>query len=787
MTSKLEHALAHMRAGWAVLPVWSTSGARCACPMGASCHSPGKHPINMRGLTDASRSEAQIRAWWTEYPDANVGATLRGSGFIAFDVDIYKGDAEKLRAMEQSLGALPETRVHRSGSGEGLHVIYRAPREPDGQYVEIRGSIGPQSDRQVTMRARAYIVMPGSVHKSGQLYELSDDRPPAELPAAWVDALRRPMVGDGSVGVPPRELEPDWLRAIPDVDRVAHMREHLSRERGEVKGRGRPGEAYNVARTCARGFAVREPRDVLRAFTEIYNPRCSPPYSIGDVGRRIDSAYEQAEAPEWGARLKPLAVSRAELGMVDAPQMVEPDEVTPPLSSTAPSTIADEWPSDRPAAAPSDPDAWPSDLPGWGGAAGTDPFAAADESGERGPGASFLAGAAASFPPVPPRVKVGKRARLHIPSIVEEARLPVVPTFYKKLNAKIGGGLTVHSHTLIVASSGKGKSSLAGELAAEHARNAPCIVYVGEMTGPLWLARVIGQRLERSWSDVLRGQVSVEDMHNALDGLQIYPVARQEDPIAGVRATVEHAMQEQGAIPDPNRPGSWVSAETGQPSHLVPMIVIDYIQLLADVERDMRVSMIAAIRELQQYIEDTVVVGISLSQTSRDGGRRIREGSQNAEELGDTGAETAELERGATNQIVLSYTSKDDVEEHEVTVTITKARFGGGSKLGMRFNGRTGRWTEMDAPPLSEEDSDRIGEILSQISIHEAHKCMAGAGCMGSINPRALSQRGSVHKVDATRPQVERLLRVLEDQKRVVRKAGCYFLAGGVAQSDTPS
>src|SRR5258708_4431274 len=56
-SSPLEYALAYARVGFAVFP----------------CRPRGKEPITKHGFKDATRDEAQIRKWWTRWPDANIG------------------------------------------------------------------------------------------------------------------------------------------------------------------------------------------------------------------------------------------------------------------------------------------------------------------------------------------------------------------------------------------------------------------------------------------------------------------------------------------------------------------------------------------------------------------------------------------------------------------------------------------------------------------------------------------------------------------------------------------
>src|SRR5262245_26710615 len=37
------------------------------------CNPDDKRPLTLHGFKDASRDEAQVRAWWTRFPDAMIG------------------------------------------------------------------------------------------------------------------------------------------------------------------------------------------------------------------------------------------------------------------------------------------------------------------------------------------------------------------------------------------------------------------------------------------------------------------------------------------------------------------------------------------------------------------------------------------------------------------------------------------------------------------------------------------------------------------------------------------
>src|SRR5580700_5902678 len=97
--SKLQYALNCARRGWPVIPLnWAEHGS-CSCPA-MKCTSPGKHPLTVRGIKDATTDTEWIRTWWKEFPEANIGiATGAASGIVALDVDPRHGGEESLREL----------------------------------------------------------------------------------------------------------------------------------------------------------------------------------------------------------------------------------------------------------------------------------------------------------------------------------------------------------------------------------------------------------------------------------------------------------------------------------------------------------------------------------------------------------------------------------------------------------------------------------------------------------------------------------------------------------------
>lgn len=163
-------ARVYSRMGWAVFPVWWPSGGLCACPTGRRCTSPGKHPITRRGLHDASGDEAVIAAWWSRWPQANVGLAAGDNRLAILDVDPRHGGGESLHRLAERMTqrgiSMPKTPTVVTGSN-GMHLYFAAPEGgvkggsnvfgPDAPGLDVRGRGG-------------YVVAPPSRHISGDEY-----------------------------------------------------------------------------------------------------------------------------------------------------------------------------------------------------------------------------------------------------------------------------------------------------------------------------------------------------------------------------------------------------------------------------------------------------------------------------------------------------------------------------------------------------------------------------------------------------------------------------------------
>jgi hypothetical protein len=191
LTSALEYAARQ----WYIIPLHDVTQGHCSCG-NPQCDAPGKHPRIHDWTHTASRSPAQIRQWWAQWPYANVGIlTGERSGLAVLDVDPRNGGDLALEDLEQTYGPLPDTAVALSGS-KGPHH-YFALNGPLGKFDPGPG-LNLQADG-------AQVVAPPSLHHSGNRYEWEASSHPDEVVLAplpdWLRAMGEAMASSPVEGV----------------------------------------------------------------------------------------------------------------------------------------------------------------------------------------------------------------------------------------------------------------------------------------------------------------------------------------------------------------------------------------------------------------------------------------------------------------------------------------------------------------------------------------------------------------------------------------------------------
>ena len=123
----------------------------------------------------ATTNPDQIRRWWSQWPDANIGlATGQQTGIVVLDIDPRHDGLDSWNDLVDIHGPVDSLECYTGGAG--THIYFTAP------VVKLRnsaGAIGPGLD---TRAEGGYVVLPPSVHPSGEPYEWISRQLPAEIP-----------------------------------------------------------------------------------------------------------------------------------------------------------------------------------------------------------------------------------------------------------------------------------------------------------------------------------------------------------------------------------------------------------------------------------------------------------------------------------------------------------------------------------------------------------------------------------------------------------------------------
>lgn len=257
----LRAALSYARDhNWRVVPVrWVDQNGHCSCRKGASCTSPGKHPVP-DAWQDVATTDADVIAYWWRpspdnyvdtadwFPQANVGVvTGRGSGIFVLDADTYNGAEHTLGGYERRHGPLPPTRVQSTGSG-GTHYFFQYP-----EGFEVRNSAKKVLGQGLDIRgANGFVVMPPSVSGSGP-YEINPAHDIEVAPA------------------------PQWLLDI--------IKQHDRGQRGEASSSAEPVTGTGYARRYAEAALTAEAERVRGAEPGRRNDTLNEAaFSLGTLG-----------------------------------------------------------------------------------------------------------------------------------------------------------------------------------------------------------------------------------------------------------------------------------------------------------------------------------------------------------------------------------------------------------------------------------------------------------------------------------------------------------------------
>jgi hypothetical protein len=185
------------------------------------CRVRDKRPATANGCTDATPDQEQIKAWWQQDENFNIGiATGDKSGVFVVDVDNEDGFAALAK-----MGVMPDTVAAVTANGE--HFYFKMPD------CDLRNSVRKIA-AGVDIRANGgYVLAPPSVHPSGKRYAWSVDsaRVCASAPGWLLDKLTGRL----------RDRQADVSGLMADApegernDRIARIAGHLLRHRVHIE------------------------------------------------------------------------------------------------------------------------------------------------------------------------------------------------------------------------------------------------------------------------------------------------------------------------------------------------------------------------------------------------------------------------------------------------------------------------------------------------------------------------------------------------------------------------
>jgi len=263
MPELLEAALGYARRGWPVFP----------------CRA-DKAPYTPRGVLDATTSERQVRAWWSEFPRANIGLDVGGAGMVVLDFDPGSDIEEVRRVLESNLETELLSRTPRGGS----HRFYQLARN------EVVPPSASKVAPHVDVRSfHSYVLLPPSRTRDGA-YEWESEGRPSHRPGPLLqlsEATAKSEDRDEWV------IEPDLPENVEEATRYL-----IDEARIAIEGAGGDDMAYRTAAMC-KSYGL-SPETASDLMWQHWNPRCLPPWGADEaehLERKVRNAYAYNTSP----------------------------------------------------------------------------------------------------------------------------------------------------------------------------------------------------------------------------------------------------------------------------------------------------------------------------------------------------------------------------------------------------------------------------------------------------------------------------------------------------------
>lgn len=238
-------------------------------------------PLNGKVPTVRDWQETKPGAYDESNLTGNYGVVL-GAEDLVVDIDPrnFAPDDNPVARLAAAIGTRFTSFAVRTGGG-GYHVYFKK-----SSGILVRNSLKGYPGIEFKSAGRQ-VVGPGSVHPdTGKEYVITAGSPGeiAEAPAALLELIQRTAAPLDEVGTGTYVNDP------ATQGRYLYYLEHVAEP--STQGEGGDANAYRVA--CHGRDMGLPPAVTQELMLEIWNPRCSPPWSINDLHAKVVHAYKYA-------------------------------------------------------------------------------------------------------------------------------------------------------------------------------------------------------------------------------------------------------------------------------------------------------------------------------------------------------------------------------------------------------------------------------------------------------------------------------------------------------------
>ena len=226
-----------------------------------------KIPYIKQWEDNATTEKNQIHAWWSSYPNANIGISTKG--LVVVDVD-FKNEKDGFKTLNnlKKYNNLPDTLMQKTASGS-LHLFFKSEK-PYGNKVNLWEGIDIRADG-------GFVVAHGSTIGRGT-YEMDFTHEIADLPEWIADKLTEKKE---------KSTEPKEVIAV-DPKRAEREAIKFLESRPTVTSGERNQEAFKTA-SMLKDFGC-DYDQTLFLMENFW--KCDPPLEAEELAAVVHSAYK---------------------------------------------------------------------------------------------------------------------------------------------------------------------------------------------------------------------------------------------------------------------------------------------------------------------------------------------------------------------------------------------------------------------------------------------------------------------------------------------------------------